>query len=276
MTASYWTPPWLRPLVGFPLPFAGRAEPSRAALPTGVGMFCGHLRANMPDVAERAGLSWICAEVRWQSADPKHRAKPNRKSTHAMIADELRARGIAVHAWAWLLPRTGKEGWRAGLKDSVAAASALGAESLVLDSEGPWYGRASACGRLMRAASKQCHAAGLSLGVTSLGLPSWHPSLPWSEFGLADYGIPQAYDSKNHLGPDYPARCVEEWHERTGLDHLACGFATYGKTREQFHSHMMAIPPVPAAIGWLWRHTSEREWAEIARWAAERREGGWL
>jgi hypothetical protein len=244
---------------------SARAELS-LVLPSGLGMFASGLEAcGTPSQVEAqvraSGISWVAVLADWQ-----YRARPTRRwNTDSRALDYLaaiRSGGAAVWVWGWPVP--GKE--TEFCQQITERALAWGAVGIILDVEAPYYRQRAAGARLLDEALTRAHAEGMAVGLTSFGAPWWHSTLPWAELGRADFGVPQIYDSKNNLGPGYPARALAAWRAM-GFDgrSLIPAFPTYGKTPAELTAHLALFPASAAAIGWQWRTTRGAEWALVRR-----------
>ena len=269
--------------------------------PTGNGMFVQSLSqakltpARIRKRVEQAGLSWVCIQALWQDrhGDAKTYNRPDkiggipksygsRKKDRADVEAFLEA-GVDVVPFAYPTPRGS-----AGQVVDVLAEYALdwGSPGVVIDPEAEWKARSLAGQR--RHATKAallCEALDLvypdAWAFTSFGAPWWHESFPWATFSVAPFAIPQTYDGRNNLGPDYPARSHASYRAE-GFREIAGAFGTYGagKTSRDLRTLIQGVraeigafgipepgggpKSVPTLIGWKWETTSAREWAVIA------------
>jgi len=154
------------------------------------------------------GFKWVMLQAIWQKPDSRDTVINDPVET-AEYAAALRDAGITPWVFGWPRPESKNI---VQFVDAVERARSMAAAAgVVINPEAPWFGMRTQAVQLMHAL-RQAMPSSSRIGMTSYGGgPPNVPAFPWSEFASADFGVPQIYDTKHSLGPDYPQRSVRRW-----------------------------------------------------------------
>ena len=228
-----------------------------AIAPVGKGMFIRTLklagtREHVLATMKNRDLAWVAIKRIWQYEDPVKPSSFYNTDQLPLYAGDLRAAGREV--WIWGYPAPGKHD--EFVATLVGAAVAVKARGVILDPEEPFLGQPAAAAALMTATLAATTQHGLGLGVTSYGGRWNFPEFPWSAFLGADFGMPQIYDAKNDLPPDYPVQSVNAWKAK-GFQHIVPISAAFAKTKAQMMALLKATPVTDALCWWDWFKCNE-------------------
>jgi hypothetical protein len=204
------------------------------------------------------GLKWVSILLAWQYIDRPSTVYLNKDMVR--YARAFRKAGIRVWLWAWPVPT--KAGEIAGLYQS-ARAGGIKPHGLILDPEGPYYGKRH--DDHARRDLEVWQALNVPLGITSYGGgPPNHPSFAWHVWSRTDFGIPQIYDSKHALGAAYPGRAMNSWRAAGWKRLIPAWGASNKHAPDDMRWHIRNTPPEYKAamwwdLYWLMRSRGRRE-----------------
>jgi peptidoglycan hydrolase-like protein with peptidoglycan-binding domain len=235
-----------------------------ARMPQGLGAFISGLGVSTTGTPAEFGARLRSAGVRWVAILRLWQERGDGSKTWNGSADKvlpyIRAAedaGVAAYVWGWPVP--GKS--LAFAKTLAATARAWGAVGVIADCEEPWTNKRDDAVQLVRDI-RAALPPGVSYGLTSY-FSSAFPLVELCE--VADFVIPQIYDSNNNLGPDYPKKALAKWAGVVAdTSVIVPAFKTYNTTPEQMRTMVERIGlHWPALALWQWRTTSAAEWAAI-------------
>jgi hypothetical protein len=245
--------------------FLTRRTASSSTTPRGKGLFIRKLEhGGEPDqlaaFVRDLGVSWVAVEVLWQEPGESDNLHGSRLAEYTAA---LNAAGVQV--WVWLFPSPDGVS-RAVDRVRYAYQVAPSVRGVIVDPEKPFYAKrhAEAAARLMAGLAE----LGRPIGVTSYGMPSWHPAFPWKSWVRhAAFGTPQLYSDR---GSTYAPTAIAEW--------TALGFPAIVPALGASATHDGAemtrlasyLPTVPAVVWWDLYHLVGKGPAHEARRAAVR------
>ncbi len=198
---------WSAVQIGSPVPTYKRWQ--------GFGVFLRRLSASddpsaIADRCVRAGMAWAMFMVEANDGYIASRA------TTVKWAKEFRARGLQVGAWSF--PGDDRA---ASVEQSAAAgvlladvASEFEANLVMLDIEKPYKGKPSQMRALIEAVVQEIPPSAVgACGVVSYPVPSMHPDIDWSQFGVFDFGSPMFYQTAQDSA--LVERGMNEWSKYT-------------------------------------------------------------
>lgn len=113
----------------------------------------------------------------------------------------------------------------------------------------------------------------VGVGITSYGLPHFHPNFIWEGFAGVGFGSPQLYSST----PQQVDRGIGDWRKLVGPDggqwiEIIPSIPTFGdNSGHRLHYHLSNFvdgdEDVNGFIAWSWQQTDAQEWDILARWA---------
>lgn len=261
--------PWLRSLPSFaedelaederPVEATELDLETPVTMPLGKGIFVQSVEGATGEgtaqaLANRAvslKLSWVTLLVIWQHSDRDRIYKLVEEASAA-----CRAAGIEVWLWGW--PER-KPARRTVFIDTMRRMlEQTKARGIMINAERPYYGYAKEAAAL---ASELRNAFGsqISIGLSSYGLPDFHPRFPWSAFApICDFGMPQIYDSDHNDGPKYPQRCITSWTKKGYKQLVPTWGASKAHTSAQMREFIERTPKQPGCCWWdmNWLRTS--------------------
>ena len=228
----------------------------RPAVPQGKGVFVRSLIADTPTpesmvaVARDLDLGWVALA----GDDTSNQVSTIYEDRLPAYVSALQNAGVQVFLWGW--PDNATDG---EIEQISAQLGTLGQEldvdGLIINPERPFHSLKSRPDPYLAAQArkmmKKLRAYGLPIGMTSYGSgPPWHPGFPWEAFADIDFGMPQIYDSKHRLPPEYPTIGVRNW-QNAGLVPI---IPLLGASNRHLPAQMRDIAdrtPTPAdAVGW--------------------------
>lgn len=206
---------------------------------------------------ERARLGWVAILRVWQESDGLDK---NWNAVASKVAPYIQAAkdaGAEVYVWGWAVPGKAKQ-FAASMASAVRAWGAVG---VIADCEEPWRGAKPAEAAFFCESVRAALSQGVRFGVTSY----YSTKFPLVSLSAgADFIVPQIYDSKNNLGPDYPADALANWQKANPRNVVVIpAFKSYNTTPEQMATMLERLGAHPALALWQWRTTSAAEWAVL-------------
>jgi hypothetical protein len=233
--------------------------------PRGKGVFIRSLRHWTPDelaaFVRSLDLSWVAIQILWSEPGGDHRLHNDRIGEYTAA---LNAAGVDV--WVWLYPSPDGVD-QAVERTRFAYAAAPSVRGVIIDPEKPFYSHAHA----PAGAALMAHLAqlGRPVGVTSYGMPRFHPGFPWEAFVKhAAFGVPQVYSDR---GPSYAPEAVAEWSS-LGFPAIvpALGASAKHSGAEMVRLASWVPRGMPAVVWWDLYHLARPGLTADARRAAVR------
>ena len=248
-------------------------------LPQGRGMFVGawgafKSEAQVEAMVRDSGIDYLLILGPWHNGPGKRNKYWNTGEKARKKVEAAKRGGAKIHVWGWPHPAT-----QVQFVDELAQFSdEHAAISVCMDPEKLYYGEPKAMVALIRLACAVFHGRGQALGVSSYGATWYHRTFPWAQMAgqhtgdRPDYAIPQVYDSKNSLGPGYPAKGVQAYKD-LALWKVFPGFGVYGKTPAQFAAHLDSLP-AGTCCGWSGRQLTKKKIEILKEYDTQMEAGG--
>jgi hypothetical protein len=190
----------------------------------------------------------------WQY-DQTHRHRPFNQDKLEKYGEAFRDQGIDV--WVWGYPHAGME--EAFVDTMRRSADLAGASGILIDPELSYKEEAGAARKLVELTIDSLDES-LGLGVTSYGIPAYHPTFPWSSFAGYGWGSPQLYTATPHE----IRKGLGEW-KGAGWEHIVPSVPAFGRRQtSEFRQYINRFVGVPGIIFWSWRQLQSNEWRVIA------------
>ena len=185
-------------------------EPEPVFCPTGFGVYLRRITSAEADATSAAvrcvngGIQW--AHLMVESSD----GYVTSPSTRSLWAKIFREHGIRLGVWSF--PGDARaasvEASNSAAMLLCEAADAIEAESIMLNIEEPYKGKAEQMSALCSQTLHMAPAASF-VGVVSYPIPSYHPTLNWDAITGFDFGSPMFYTTA--ADPVAVNRGVSEW-----------------------------------------------------------------
>lgn len=164
-------------------------------IPYGWGTYCRNIANNVSDAlalvrrCQESSIEWVALMVEGNNG---YKVPLDATRTYAQT---LQSAGIAVIVWTF--PGDARaasvQESREAANLALSYAEEVGADAVLLDIEKPYKGKPEELRTLIETTEFGL-GEGMSLGIVSFAVPSWHPTLDKTYFSLAHWGSPMIYD----------------------------------------------------------------------------------
>lgn len=198
-----------------------------------------------------AGVTWTVIKALWQPTGTGFSTEEAAYWSYTME----QIGGISTDVWGYPSPG-GEEEFAKTLVDVAHAAHA---KRLILDPEVLFKNRPGAARRLV-VATLDAMDESMDLGISSYGIPRFHGTFPWDEFGGVGFGVPQLYT----VGVHEALKGVDEW-KSLGWTKNIPALAGFGpRSNGHFLGQLHAFSDFDRILIWSWRQLDSQERRDLS------------